>query len=467
MATSTSQNTHRAIGVVRVSRVGGREGERFLSPDLQRERIEAECERRGLRMIETREELDVSGGKALGKRPGLSQALAAVEDGRAEAIVFAYRDRMDRSITTGSELCERMDAAGGLLIADGNVITHSTHDGWRRSTFESFLNEDQRRAVGEKMQAVQERCVSEGRPPWSRVALGYQRQADGTLSPDPKTMAVVQRAFEMRAGGESITQVRNMLGSHGVERSHRGVQVMLANRIYLGELHFGKKDGKNKPLLNRAACEPIIERELFDRVQRMVIPRGRQPQSTRLLARLGVLRCGSCGARLSSMKVPKQNDYPIYRCPSTSDCDHHVTISAVIAEQVVSDSVRTALADVKGRASAEANARGAEDELAKADAALAGAIAALSGLEDVPATRARLAELRQVRDDAQARVDQIGAAPTADGFVIDGAKDWDRLNADERRALIRRFVERATVAPGRGTGREAGAGRITVELFCQ
>jgi hypothetical protein len=61
-------------------------------------------------LTETLKELDTSGGKALNQRRKLSHALAAVEAGRAEAIVLAYRDRMDSSITTGSELCERMDA---------------------------------------------------------------------------------------------------------------------------------------------------------------------------------------------------------------------------------------------------------------------------------------------------------------------------------------------------------------------
>jgi hypothetical protein len=82
------------------------------------------------------------------------------------------------------------------------------------------------------------------------------------------------------------------------------VQIMLASRVYLGELHFGE-------LANLQAHKPIIERDLWNCVQRMVVPRGRQASSTRLLARLGVLRCGSCGGRLSTMKLPKQDDYPI------------------------------------------------------------------------------------------------------------------------------------------------------------
>jgi hypothetical protein len=42
----------RAIGIVRVSQVKGREGESFASPDEQRERIEAACERDGLALVD-------------------------------------------------------------------------------------------------------------------------------------------------------------------------------------------------------------------------------------------------------------------------------------------------------------------------------------------------------------------------------------------------------------------------------
>src|SRR6476659_573493 len=43
---------------IRVSRVGGREGERFISPALQRESIERVCQRENLNVVEWYEELD-------------------------------------------------------------------------------------------------------------------------------------------------------------------------------------------------------------------------------------------------------------------------------------------------------------------------------------------------------------------------------------------------------------------------
>jgi site-specific DNA recombinase len=434
----------RAIGIVRVSRVSGREGESFASPDEQRQRIEAECERDGLRLVDVHEELDVSGGTALERRTGLRTAVETVEAGQAEVVVAAYFDRLVRSLRVQSEVVQRVEAAGGEVLAlDVGQVTEGTAGQWLSGTMLGAVSEYQRRTTRERTAGAQARAVARGATPWARVPVGYDRR-NGTLSPNPDEVPIVRRAFQMRADGESIMQIRKMLKAHGIERSHRGVQVMLANRIYLGEVHFGK-------LANLTAHEPIIDREMWTRVQRMVIPRGPQPASERLLARLGVLRCGSCGARLGTMKLPKQGDYPIYRCPSTSDCEHHMTISAVIAEQTITEHVRAALVNVEGRASAKTNIRNAEHELAGAQDALDAAVRAFDGMGDELTVREKLAELRQARDDAQAQLDQLGSAGLE--VRVNADTDWERLTMDEQRALIRAMVSRATVGPGRGAER--------------
>src|SRR4051794_38982223 len=94
----------RAIGLVRVSQVNGREGESFASPAEQRDRIVAACERDGLELLETIDELDVSGGKPLADRAGLRRAIEAVEAGQADVIVAAYFDRLVRSLRVQDEL---------------------------------------------------------------------------------------------------------------------------------------------------------------------------------------------------------------------------------------------------------------------------------------------------------------------------------------------------------------------------
>lgn len=434
----------RAIGIVRVSQVNGRDGDSFASPDVQRERIRTACERDGLDLIDTLEELDVSGGKPLDKRPGLQQAVQAIEDGRADVVCAAYFDRLFRSLSTQAEVVERVEAAGGQVLAvDVGRVTNGSAGQWLSATMLGAVSEYHRRTTKQWLGEVQERAVARGALPWSRTPLGYRRREDGTLEVDPDGAVTVVRAFEMRAEGASLTEIRKMLAAHGVQRSHRGAQVMLANRVYLGEVRFGE-------LINPDAHAAIIDRELFDRVQRMVIPRGRKPKSDYLLARLGILRCATCGARLSAMQMRQQGGYRVYRHSSMNDCPRKVAISADMVEDAVVEKVRSVLADVEGRASAEQNARQAIHELDRAQEQLDAATRALSDWTD-PVAVERLVELRGVRDARQANLDRLGG--TRSEISIPIATDWERLTLEERRAFIRLIIDRVDIAPGRGPDR--------------
>ena len=96
---STASATRRAIGVVRVSQLKGREGASLAGPGHQRDRIRAACERDGLVLLDVMEELDVSGGRPLNARPGLSRAAAAGEAGGADVVVAAHFDCLVRTPT--------------------------------------------------------------------------------------------------------------------------------------------------------------------------------------------------------------------------------------------------------------------------------------------------------------------------------------------------------------------------------
>ena len=444
----------KAIGIIRVSEVNGRAGSKFHSPAIQRDRIERDCELHDLALVEVLDELDVSGGKPIAERPATFRALHMVEAGEVGAIVYGYRDRVDRSIVHGAELCQRMDAAGALLIAEGATITHSTHDGWRKATMESFLNEDQRRAVASKLRDVQVRAIAQGKAPFS-VPPGYRKRPDGTTEVNLATRDAVRHAFALRAArvgcptdANSLPAIRKYLAKHSIKMSLGGLVRMLANRFYLGELHYGD-------LENLTAHDAIISRELFDRVQEgKGGSRGRIGKSDRLLARLGVLRC-SCGGRMSVSS--KANRVPIeyfYRC-TNPDCTigHRVTISAPIAEKVVGDAVREAIADERGRATAAQKAHRAAGALREAQEALDGATRAFvkAGLSHEPVAVEELATLREARDIARVEADRAGVAVSVE---IDGTADWDDLPLDVQRKLIVATVESATVSPlGRGAER--------------
>jgi hypothetical protein len=153
------------------------------------------------------------------------------------------------------------------------------------------VSEYARRTAAERSAEAQRRAVARGDVPWPRVPPGYVRGDDGALVPDPHTAAAIAEAFRMRAEGATVNTVRDHLRRHEIQRSFHGVTSLLKSRVVLGETHFGD-------LVNLAAHEPIVARDVWQAVQRVSVPRGRRARSDRLLARLGVLRCGTCGARM-------------------------------------------------------------------------------------------------------------------------------------------------------------------------
>ena len=442
----------RAIGIVRVSQVGGREGESFVSPREQADRISAACKRERLTLLETHEELDVSGGAPLQRRPGISQAVADIEAGRAEVLVVAYFDRLARELSVQTEIVTRVEKAGGAVLAvDLGAITHATAAQWLSGTLLGAFNEYQRRTIKERSGEAQARAVARGVLPYGNVPPGLRRREDGTLEPDPKLAPVVAEAVAMRASGLTIREIRAFLKTHGVERSYHGVQQLLRSRVLLGEIHFGA-------LVNLNAHEPIVDRDVWQAAQAVSTPRGRRGKSDRLLARLGVLRCANCGSRMV-VGSSHHGQYPIYRCSPVGDCQQRVTISATLVEEIVERAVREAISDQRGRASVESDAREADAAARQAQDALDAAVRAFTGLEDEQSVRDRLEQLRAERDRAVEHAQRLGGQRAA--LTVTGAQ-WPRLSHAARRALVSAVVERVDVSSG---GR--GAERVRVHLFSQ
>jgi hypothetical protein len=115
-------------------------------------------------------------------------------------------------------------------------------------------------------------------------------------------------------------------------------------------------------------------------VQRRAVSRGRQAKSERLLARLGVLRCGTCGSR---MVINSSSGN--YRCGHTSAdrCRRRAAVKAERVEEMVLGAVRaySATADAPGRATRKQQIREADEAIERANADLDDTIRQLASLD--------------------------------------------------------------------------------------
>src|SRR5947209_423285 len=101
----------------------------------------------------------------------------------------------------------------------------------------------------------------------------------------------------------------------------------------------------------------------------VVVVRVSEAKSERLLARLGVLRCGTCGSRMVI------NSYSgNYRCGDTSAkrCQRRAAVKADRVEEMVLDAVRgySTTANMHGRASRRQQIREADEAIERANADL-------------------------------------------------------------------------------------------------
>ena len=189
------------IAYVRVSRVAGREGPSFISPSVQREKVQQYAGARSHVIVGWEEDLDQPGNKA--DRPAFQAALAAVERGEAEGIIVASLDRFGRSVADATVALRRLADVEAVLVSVRENLDTSTSMGKFAQTMMFGLAELELDRVRENWATASSRAISQGRH-IGRPPVGYRKGADGRLEPDPVAAPVIQELFRRKAVGVSL-----------------------------------------------------------------------------------------------------------------------------------------------------------------------------------------------------------------------------------------------------------------------
>ncbi len=330
----------RLVGYIRVSRVGGREGDSFISPQQQRDRIEAHAAAHGHKIIGWQEDLDVSGARM--ERPGLEKAIAAVEHREADGVAVAKLDRFARSVSGAAKTLSRIEAAGGVLVAIDLGMDTSTPAGKLMRNVVMALAEFELDRIRENWQDAGQRAVRRGVHA-ARVPFGYQRGDKGLLEPHPRDAELVEQIFRMRADEHlSWRQIAEWLDSRSPHPNGawptQTVVHMIKRRTYLGETSF-------RGLTNTDAHPAIVDRDLWERAQ-VSTPQPLTMGSGSLLS--GIARCAGCGYALSR-RFDHRRTGNFYRCRgrhSAGVCASQAQIREADLDDHVTDRFLTKMATV-------------------------------------------------------------------------------------------------------------------------
>ena len=228
---------------IRVSRVGGRSGDSFISPTVQRERIEGYAKAKGHTIAAWHEDLDVSGGVM--KRPGFDKALEQVISGETDGLIVMKLDRFARSLTGALDAIKTLDEAGRQLISVADDLDTSTPTGRFARTIMLALAELQREQIKESWQTAQQHAVARGVHISSKPPTGYDRAENGRLVPNVHAPRVTA-AYEMRLAGANWPEIAAYLEGYGVVHPYgqrwtsSAARNLLTNRVYLGEARSGE-----------------------------------------------------------------------------------------------------------------------------------------------------------------------------------------------------------------------------------
>jgi site-specific DNA recombinase len=185
---------------VRVSRVNGREGDSFQSPEVQEERCRAYATALGLQVGEVFTDLDQSGGKA--SRPAFDKMMQRIRDGESGGVVVYKLSRFSRRVKDTLAGIAEIESHGAVFACLDPKIDTTTKDGRFTLTLFAALNEMELDGYTEQWATSQDKAFERGACV-GPTPVGYARQEDGTLKRNGYRDEIA-RAFELRAQGARL-----------------------------------------------------------------------------------------------------------------------------------------------------------------------------------------------------------------------------------------------------------------------
>ena len=468
----------RLDALIRVSKLGDRDANDLRSPDQQRGVITRWAERHHVEVVREHVNIGLSGKTVMG-RSDVEAVLERVRHGATEGLIVAYASRLSRARIGEAERLKDavLEAGGRLIICDMGGEYADTAAGELTFIILSAISRFQWRQTRERYDTAREDAIARGK--WlARDPFGYRYAdrrgrangrgvIDSHLVPDEQTAGIIPQLFQRKADGASWLQLGRWLDEvapkpSGRHWNLRTVQVIIKNRIYLGEARHGE-------YANLTAHAALIAPALWRAAQNP--PGPLTPRGGYLLTSL--VRCGTCGRRLSGKRMATGRP-PIYAC-SHLDCRYKVSIKLVSLDSEI-------LRQCADRISIYAEAPPRADGAAERDGQIKRVTARINNLmELVPTSRAgitthqeKLAALEAKLEALEEVRDRLVTQSTR--WVLDGLPDslrkatvderFDKLAnlpLDTRREILRSWIERIEVAGAKGLGRSiATADRVSV-----
>ncbi len=317
------------------------------------------------------------------RRPEFNRLLADAEQHRFDIVLCKTQSRFTRELELVEKYIHGLFPIWGIRFISIVDNADTANKGNKKSRqINGLVNEWYLEDMSDNIRSVLTNRRQNGFHIGAFALYGYKKDPNqkGHLIIDEEAAAVVREVFSLFAQGYGKTAIARMLNDRGIpnpteyKRLHGlryqqpkmknstlwkyfAISDMLINEIYIGNMVQGKygsisyKTKQNKPrpksewYVVEGTHEPIIERELWDRVQTLIAQRAKPFDigTIGLFARKA--RCANCGY---IMRSSKNRGKHYLQCSN-----RHVAKDACIGSFISVDKLEQLVIDELNRLSAE------------------------------------------------------------------------------------------------------------------
>lgn len=268
---------------------------------------------------------EVVSGESLYARPEMLRLLANVEQGKYQAVLCMDIDRLGRgTMSDQGVILETFKTAGTKIITPRKIYDLNNDIDETYSEFESFMARQELKVIKRRMQRGIQRTIEDGGY-LANAPYGYKRawiNKRPSLEIIEEEARFVRMMFDLYAnqgyGCQRIADAVNALGAKP-RRSSRFARVsvmkILKNPAYTGKIVWNQKstvrkgargnqkkisvsNPRDKWTITDGIHPPIIDPELYDKVQTVISQKSHPPSNTGRIENplAGLVYCASCGS---------------------------------------------------------------------------------------------------------------------------------------------------------------------------
>ena len=245
------------------------------------------------------------------ERPEFQRMLRDAERHKFDMILCKSISRFARNTLITIQTIRHLQSIGVAVIFEKENIDTSKPNSEMMLTVLSAFAQEESRNISERVKAGYRLRYLNGEALWSEL-YGYRKVGKVEYVIEEEEAAVVRRIFNAYDKGKSVRKIANELNADGIPSpmksswSANRIAAVLGNERYVGDVltnkYYVKDHMSHKLLKNNGEVEqillnnhhtPIIQRELFDRVQTI-----KELKSSSHYPYEGFLICPHCGGKL-------------------------------------------------------------------------------------------------------------------------------------------------------------------------